>query len=110
QRPRHREPAPRPPRPEHDQALLRQGADQDRDGALPRSPDRTTGGTAAAAAQKPREAGMTPLCLPVEDWPEIDRERWRRAQDPAGFLEADEPATRWSAARRRIGEQRSEEH
>lgn len=48
---------------------------------------------------------MTPLCLPVEDWPEIDRERWRRAQDPAGFLEADEPATRWSAARRRIGEQ-----
>jgi integrase/recombinase XerD len=48
---------------------------------------------------------MTPLCLPVEDWPEIDRERWRRAQEPAAFLEADKPATRWSPARRRIGEQ-----
>jgi integrase/recombinase XerD len=47
----------------------------------------------------------SPLCLVVQDWPEIDRERWRRAQEPAGFLEDDKPATRWSPARRRIGEQ-----
>jgi integrase len=48
---------------------------------------------------------MTRLSLVVDDWPEIDRERWRRAQEPAGFLEDDKPASRWSAARRRIGEQ-----
>jgi integrase/recombinase XerD len=48
---------------------------------------------------------MTALCLPVDDWPEIDRERWRWAQQPAGFLEDDKPATRWSPARRRIVEQ-----
>ena len=48
---------------------------------------------------------MSPLSLIVDDWPEIDRERWRRAQEPAGFLEADKPASRWSAARRRIAEQ-----
>ena len=47
----------------------------------------------------------TPLCLVVEDWPELDRERWRWAQEPAGFLEDDKPASRWSPARRRIGEQ-----
>jgi integrase/recombinase XerD len=47
----------------------------------------------------------TPLCLVVDDWPKIDRERWRRAQEPAAFMEDDKPATRWSAARRRIVEQ-----
>jgi integrase len=46
-----------------------------------------------------------PLCLKVQDWPETDREQWRRAQEPAGFLEDDKPASRWSPARRRIGEQ-----
>ena len=48
---------------------------------------------------------MTTLCLPVVDWPKIDRERWCRAQEPAAFLEDDKPATRWSPARRRIVEQ-----
>jgi hypothetical protein len=41
---------------------------------------------------------MTPLCLPVEDWPEIDRNQWRWAQEPAEFLEDDKPASRWSPA------------
>jgi integrase len=49
---------------------------------------------------------MTSLCLVVDDWPEVDRERWRVAQALAGLLEADQPASRWSPARRRIGEQR----
>ena len=48
---------------------------------------------------------MTPLSLVVEDWPEVDRERWRTAQEPAGLFEDDKPASRWSPARRRIGEQ-----
>jgi integrase/recombinase XerD len=48
---------------------------------------------------------MTSLCLVVDDWPEVGRERWRVAQAPAGFLEADKPASRWSAARQRIVEQ-----
>jgi len=47
----------------------------------------------------------TPLCRVVQGWPEIDRERWRAAQEPAGFLEADKPASRWGPARRRIVEQ-----
>ena len=47
----------------------------------------------------------TPLCRVVQGWPEIDRERWRAAQEPAGFLEADKPASRWGPARRCIVEQ-----
>ena len=47
----------------------------------------------------------TRLCLEVNDWPEIDRERWRSAQAPAGFLEDDKPASYWTSARRRIVEQ-----
>jgi integrase/recombinase XerD len=46
-----------------------------------------------------------PLCLGVEHWPEIERKRWHIAQEAAGFLEADKPASRWSPARRRIVEQ-----
>ena len=48
---------------------------------------------------------ITRLSLAVDDWPQIDRERWRHALAPAGFLEADKPASHWSPARRRIGEQ-----
>ena len=49
----------------------------------------------------------TPSCLslPVAHWPELDREQWRWALQPAGFLEADKPASQWSPARRRIVEQ-----
>jgi integrase/recombinase XerD len=48
---------------------------------------------------------MSAFALPVEDWPRTDRELWRLAQEPAGFLEADKPASRWSPARRAIVEQ-----
>jgi len=41
-----------------------------------------------------------PLSLPVDHWPELDRERWLAAQVPAGFLEPDKPASHWSPARR----------
>ena len=108
ERHRHRQPAPGAPGPQHDQALLCPRADQDRHPALPRGPDQGASGSASAAPQEPQagwEAGMTPLCLVVDDWPEVDRERWRVAQAPAGFLEADKPASRWSPARRRIVEQ-----
>ena len=47
----------------------------------------------------------TRLCLVVDGWPEIDRERWHSAQAAAGFLEADKPASVWSPARLRIVEQ-----
>jgi integrase/recombinase XerD len=42
------------------------------------------------------------LCLVVDEWPEVDRERWHWAQIPAGFLEPDKPASHWSPARKRI--------
>ena len=45
-----------------------------------------------------------PVSLPVNDWPNIDRERWREAQAPAGFLERDKPASHWSPDRRVIVE------
>lgn len=45
------------------------------------------------------------MSLPVEVWPEVDRKRWRLAQELAGFLEDDKPASHWSRSRRRIGEQ-----
>jgi hypothetical protein len=44
------------------------------------------------------------LYFPVEHWPEIDRARWLAAQEPAGFLEADKPASHWSTGRRGIVE------
>jgi integrase/recombinase XerD len=44
------------------------------------------------------------LCLPVEQWPEIDRARWSWAKEPAGFLQSDKPASHWSTARRGIVE------
>jgi integrase len=47
---------------------------------------------------------MTSLWMPVDQWPELDRERWNRAQMPAGFLEGDKPAAHWSRARRTIVE------
>jgi hypothetical protein len=45
------------------------------------------------------------LCLIPEHWPEVDRERWRVAQEPPGFLEPDKPANRWGLAHSRIVEQ-----
>ena len=48
---------------------------------------------------------MTRLCLPVDHWPDSDRERWLAAKAPLGFLEEDKPASQWSLARLRIGEQ-----
>jgi integrase/recombinase XerD len=45
------------------------------------------------------------LSLIVGDWPELDRALWVAAKAPAGFLEAEKPASRWSPARQRIGEQ-----
>jgi integrase len=42
--------------------------------------------------------------LPVDQWPELDRERWLAAQIPAGFLEPDRPASHWSPDRRVIVE------
>jgi integrase/recombinase XerD len=39
------------------------------------------------------------LCLPVEQWPEIDRARWSAAKEPTGFLEGDKPASHWSGGR-----------
>jgi hypothetical protein len=41
---------------------------------------------------------MTRWCLPVDQWPEIDRAGWHLAQKPPGFLEGDKPASHWSAA------------
>jgi integrase/recombinase XerD len=45
------------------------------------------------------------LCLPLEDWPAIDRARWLAAQEPAGFLEALKPASKWSTGSKVITEQ-----
>jgi integrase/recombinase XerD len=45
------------------------------------------------------------LCLPLEDWPAIDRARWLAAQEPAGFLEGIKPASKWSADSKVITEQ-----
>jgi hypothetical protein len=44
------------------------------------------------------------LCLPLDDWPEVDRASWFAAQTLAGFLEGDKPASHWSRGRRRIVE------
>lgn len=46
----------------------------------------------------------SPVSLPVDHWPETDRERWLAAQAPAGFLEPDKPASHWSPDRRVIVE------
>jgi integrase/recombinase XerD len=46
----------------------------------------------------------SPVSMPIEHWPEIDRDRWSFAQVPAGFLEDDKPAAHWSKARRVIVE------
>jgi integrase len=45
------------------------------------------------------------LCLPLEDWPAIDRARWLAAQEPAGFLDDVKPASKWSADSKVITEQ-----
>jgi integrase/recombinase XerD len=45
------------------------------------------------------------LCLPLEAWPAIDRARWLAAQEPAGFLEASNPVSKWSADSKVITEQ-----
>ena len=108
ERHRHRQPAPRASRPEHHPGLLCPRADADRDPALPRRPDQEAhGSTPVTPLQAERQIRMTStrLCLVVDDWPEIDRERWHSAQAAAGFLEADKPASDWSPARRRIVEQ-----
>lgn len=53
----------------------------------------------AQEAQADGEGQMTKLlCLPVEQWPEVNRARWSAAKEPAGFLEGDKPASHWSAA------------
>jgi hypothetical protein len=44
------------------------------------------------------------VSLPVDRWPELDRQRWLAAQAPAGFLEPDKPASHWSPHRRVITE------
>ena len=38
----------------------------------------------------------SPVSLPVEHWPEVDRDLWRLAQAPAAFLEPDKPASQWT--------------
>lgn len=43
-----------------------------------------------------------PLSLKVEAWPSIDRELWRLAQEPPGFLSPPRPASAWSPRRRHI--------
>jgi integrase len=45
------------------------------------------------------------LCVPLEDWPAIDRARWLAAQEPAGFLEDVKPASKWSRDSKIITEQ-----
>ena len=40
--------------------------------------------------------------LRVEAWPQIDQARWTEAMRPAAFLVSDKPASKWSAARRRL--------
>lgn len=45
------------------------------------------------------------LCLPVEQWPDIDRARWELARSPNSFGAAARLAGRWSARRCRIVEQ-----
>jgi integrase/recombinase XerD len=44
------------------------------------------------------------LILPVEHWPERDREEWRLVQRPASFLEEARPASHWSKASRILAE------
>ena len=92
------EPASRPPRPQHHPTLLRPRADQDRHPALPRGPGAAAGqgvvpGTGPGQdpiRQRTEMTAAAPPCLslPVAHWPELDRERWRWALQPAGFLEA----------------------
>jgi integrase len=45
------------------------------------------------------------LCLPLDHWPAIDRVGWLAAQEPAGFLEALKPASKWSTGSQVITEQ-----
>ena len=47
---------------------------------------------------------MTRVSLPIDHWPAIHRERWVAAQQPAGFLEPDKPASHWSPDRRTMVE------
>jgi integrase/recombinase XerD len=35
------------------------------------------------------------VSLPVDRWPDLDRERWLAAQAPAGLFEPDKPASHW---------------
>lgn len=46
-----------------------------------------------------------PLCMKVENWPALDRERWEAAGKAGAFLRHSGLATNWSPSRRRIAEQ-----
>lgn len=46
-----------------------------------------------------------PFCLKPAEWPAIDTALWNAACQPPGFLQANHPASQWSASRRRIVEQ-----
>lgn len=58
------------------------------------------GETRPPAWGRPRDA--VPLSLPLDQWPALDRQLWEAALCRPGFLEADNLASRWSAARQRI--------
>ena len=48
---------------------------------------------------------MAPLCMPLEQWPQKDKFRYREALQPTSFLAGPQPARNWSPKRRRIVEQ-----
>jgi len=47
----------------------------------------------------------TPLCLKPAQWPAVDQLRYREAREARSFLDAPNPASKWSAARCRNVEQ-----
>lgn len=48
---------------------------------------------------------MSALSIEVQDWPEIDKQRWHDARFVTTFLSGSRPAAHWSTKRRRIVEQ-----
>jgi integrase/recombinase XerD len=48
---------------------------------------------------------MARLCMPLEQWPQKDKLRYREALQPTTFLARPQPARNWSPKRRRIVEQ-----
>jgi hypothetical protein len=47
------------------------------------------------------------FCLPIDCWPEVDRQRWWVARTSPEFLERDRSASHWSPDRRTIAERAS---